>query len=113
MKLCGYHYSAGRLRKANDSTSIRRVLRALHHRIVDVQKKPPTKAQEFTDAQGAIDATLDAWLPSLIEANDSLIAALTRMRDLYLTGTAVPGADAILAEVEAALEKGTKTRRGF
>jgi hypothetical protein len=44
----------------------------------------------FTDAQAAIDATLDAWLPSLIESNDSLIAALTRLRDFYLAGTPMP-----------------------
>jgi hypothetical protein len=30
-----------------------------------MQKKPLARAKEFTDAQGAIDATLDAWLPSL------------------------------------------------
>jgi hypothetical protein len=80
---------------------------------VDVQRKAPTKAKEFTDAQGAIDATLDAWLPSLIETNDSLIAALTRLRDLYLAGTLEPEADAVLAEVEATLEKAARTRRGF
>jgi hypothetical protein len=78
-----------------------------------MQRKPPTKAEVFTDAQAAIDATLDAWLPSLIESNDSLIAALTRLRDFYLVGTPMPGAEAVLAEVEAALEQAAKTRRGF
>jgi hypothetical protein len=80
---------------------------------VDVQKKPPTKAEVFTDAQAAIDATLDAWLPSLIESNDSLIDALTRLRDLYLAGTPMPGAAPVLADVEAALEQAAKMRRGF
>jgi hypothetical protein len=80
---------------------------------VDVQKKPPTKAEVFTDAQAAIDATLDAWLPSLIESNDSLIAALTRLRDIYLAGTLMPGAAPVLADVEAALEQAAKMRRGF
>jgi hypothetical protein len=80
---------------------------------VELQRKPPAKAKEFTDAQGAIDATLDAWLPSLIESNDSLIAALTRLRDFYLTGEPMPGAEAVLTEVEAALEQAAKTRRGF
>jgi hypothetical protein len=75
--------------------------------------KPPAKAQEFTDAQGAIDFTLDTWLPCLIESNDSLIAALTRLRDFHLAGTPMPGAEAVLAEVEAALEQAAKTRRGF
>jgi hypothetical protein len=80
---------------------------------VDVQKRPPAKAEVFTDAQGAIDATLDPWLPSLIESNDSLIAALTRLRDFYLAGTPMPGAAPVLADVEAALEQAAKMRRGF
>jgi hypothetical protein len=78
-----------------------------------MQGKPPGKAKEFTDAQGAIDATLDAWLPSLIESNDSLVAALTRLRDFYLAGQPMPGAEGVLTEVEAALEQAAKTRRGF
>ena len=84
-----------------------------HHRTVEMQRKPPAKAQEFTDAQSAIDFTLDTWLPRLIESNDSLIAALTRLRDFYKTGTPMPGAEAVLAEVEAALEQAAKTQRGF
>ena len=80
---------------------------------MEPQRKPPAKAKEFTDAQGAIDATLDALLPRLIESNDSLIAALTRLRDFYLTGKPMPGAEAVLAEVEAALEQAAKTQRGF
>jgi hypothetical protein len=80
---------------------------------VDVQKKPPTKAEVFTDAQAAIDATLDAWLPILIESNDILIAALTRLRDFYLAGTPMPGAPPVLADVEAALEQAAKMRRGL
>ena len=85
----------------------------MHHRIVDVERKPPTKAKEFMDAQGAIDATLEAWLPSLVKSNDSLIAALTRLRDFYLAGTPMPGAAPVLADVEAALEQAAKMRRGF
>jgi hypothetical protein len=80
---------------------------------VDVPRKPPAKAKEFMDSQAAIDATLDTWLPSLVKSNDSLIAALTRLRDFYLTGTPMPGAEAVLAEVEAALEKAAKTPRVF
>jgi hypothetical protein len=80
---------------------------------VETQRKPPAKAKEFTDAQGAIDATLDALLPGLIKSNDSLIAALTRLRALYLTGKPLPGAEGVLIEVEAALEQAAKTRRGF
>ena len=89
------------------------MLRSQHPRIVDLPRKPPGKAKEFADAQGAIDATLDAWLPILIESNDSLFAALTRLRDLYVTGTPMTGSEAVLAEVEAALELGKKARRGF
>jgi hypothetical protein len=87
--------------------------RAQHHSIVDLQRKPPTKAKEFTDAQDAIDATLDAWLPILIESNDSLIAALTRLRNVFMAGTPIPDAEAVLAEVEAPLEQAAKARRGF
>jgi hypothetical protein len=57
---------------------------------VEAQRKPPAKAKEFTDAQGAIDATLDALLPGLIQSNDSLIAALTRLRALCLPGNRCP-----------------------
>ena len=80
---------------------------------MEIQKKPPVKAQEFTDAQAAIDATLDAWLPSLIKSNDRLIAALTRLRDFYLAGTPMPGAAPVLADVDAALEEAKKMQRGF
>ena len=80
---------------------------------MEIQRKPPAKAQDFTDAQGAIDFTLDTMLPRLIESNDSLIAALTRLRDFYLTGTRMPGAEAVVIEVEAALERAAKTQRGF
>jgi hypothetical protein len=48
-----------------------------------------------------------------MESNDSLIAALTRLRDFHLTGTPMPGAEGVLAEVEAALEQAAKTQRGF
>src|ERR1700745_2116880 len=66
-----------------------------HHRTVDFQRKPPAKAKRYQDAQDAIDATLDAWLPLLIETNDRLSAALTRLRDFYLTGTPMPGAEPV------------------
>jgi hypothetical protein len=65
------------------------------------------------DAQGTIDATLEAWLPSLIRSNDSLIAALTRLRDFYLAGPPIPGAAPVLADAEGALEQAAKARRGF
>lgn len=79
---------------------------------MDLQRKPPAKAKEYQDAQDAIDATLDAWLPRLIDTNDKLTAALVRLRDFHLTGTPLPGAEAVLTQVEAALEQAAKTRRG-
>jgi len=83
-----------------------------HHRSVDFQRKPPVKAKGYPDAQDAIDATLDAWLPRLIETNDRLSAALTHLRDFYLTGSPMPGAEPVLAEVDEALEQAAKTRKG-
>jgi hypothetical protein len=80
---------------------------------VDLQRKLPVKAKEYQDAQDAIDATLDAWLPRLIETNDRLTAALMSLRDFYLTGTPRPHAETVLAEVEAALEQAAKTRKGI
>ena len=67
----------------------------------------------FQDAQDAIDATLDAWLPILIENNDRLIVALTRLRDCYLAGTPIPRAEDVLAGVEAALDQAGRLQRGF
>jgi hypothetical protein len=80
---------------------------------MDLGRKPPARTKEFKDAQDAIDATLDALLPRLIETNEILTASLIRLRDFYLTGTPMPGAEAVLADVEAALEVAAKTRRGF
>ena len=80
---------------------------------MDAAKKPAIKATSFVDAQSAIDATLEAWLPSLIRSNDSLIAALTRLRDFYLAGPPIPGGASVLADVEDALEQAAKARRGF
>jgi hypothetical protein len=80
---------------------------------VEAANRPPIKATSFIDAQSAIDATLDALLPGLIASNESLVAALKRLRDFHLTGTQMPGADAVLAEVEAALQQATKAQRGF
>jgi hypothetical protein len=83
-----------------------------HHRTVDFQRKPPAKAKGYQDAQDAIDATLDAWLPRLIETNDRLSAALMGLRDFYLAGPPMPGAETVLAEVEQALKQAAKTRKG-
>jgi hypothetical protein len=67
---------------------------------------PPSRATLFPDAQGAIEGTLDAWLPPLIEANEILTAALIRIRDVHLAG--VPSDNAILVDVVMALETAAK-----
>jgi hypothetical protein len=112
-KLCGYRCAPQQLRKAEDHAHICRRLTARHHTCVEAANRPPIKATSFIDAQSAIDATLDALLPGLIASNESLVAALKRLRDFHLTGTQMPGADAVLAEVEAALQQATKAQRGF
>jgi hypothetical protein len=81
----------------------------LHHRDVSLPKKPSSKATVFPDAQGAIEGTLDAWLPPLIQANEILTAALIRIRDFHLAGA--PSDNAILIDVVTALEAATKAQK--
>jgi hypothetical protein len=75
---------------------------------VSSPKKSP-RAAVFPDAQGAIEGTLDAWLPPLIEANEILTAALIRIRDFHLDG--VPSDNAILVDVVTALEAAAKAQK--
>jgi hypothetical protein len=49
----------------------------------DTQKKPPGRAIEFPDSQTAIDDLVDDWLPSLIESNEILTAALVCVKGFY------------------------------
>jgi hypothetical protein len=53
---------------------------------MDPAKKPPHKVVTFDDAQAAIDGTLEAWLPRLVESNDALEQALLLLRDLHFAG---------------------------
>ncbi len=53
---------------------------------MDTPKKPPTA---FVDSQAAIDGTLEAWLPRLIESNEGLVAALERIKKLHSSGEPV------------------------
>jgi hypothetical protein len=76
---------------------------------VSSPKKLSSKATVFPDAQGAIEGTLDAWLPPLIEANEILTAALIRIRDFHLAG--VPSDNAILLDVVTALEAAGKAQK--
>jgi hypothetical protein len=81
----------------------------LHHKDVTSPKKPSSKATVFPDAQGAIEGTLDAWLPPLIEANEILSAALIRVRDFHLAG--VPSDNAIMVDVVTALEAAARAQK--
>ncbi len=85
----------------------------LHRTIVESPKKPPSKATKFPDAQGAIEGTLEAWLPGLIESNQILTVALLRLRDLYLPQEPPASADRVLAEIEAALEMAARVQKGL
>jgi hypothetical protein len=74
-------------------------------------RKPPTSLVAFVDSQAAIDGTLEAWLPRLIESNEILVAALERLRDLCSTGDRVDTGE-VLSEVETALERAASMQRG-
>jgi hypothetical protein len=80
--------------------------------VVDTPKKPPTSLMAFTDSQAAIDGTLEAWLPRLIESNEILVAALERVRDLHSGGEPVDATE-VRSEVETALERAASMQRGF
>jgi hypothetical protein len=71
----------------------------------DTQKKPPGRAIEFPDSQTAIDGLLDDWLPSLIESNEILTAALVRVKGFCIAESSTVFANRVLAEVNIALER--------
>jgi hypothetical protein len=79
--------------------------------VVDTQKKPPTSLVAFVDSQAAIDGTLEAWLPRLIESNEILVAALERLRNLFSAGEPVDTGK-VLSEIETALERAASMQRG-
>jgi hypothetical protein len=79
---------------------------------VDTPKKPPSSLIGFMDSQAAIDGTLEAWLPRLIENNQILIAALMRVRDLHSAGEPVDPEE-VLLEVDTALERAANIHKGF
>jgi hypothetical protein len=66
----------------------------------------------FMDAQAAIAGTLESWLPRLIASNDALEAALSLLRDHYLTRHGLPES-AVLKQVEDALSKAVKAKSAF
>ena len=71
----------------------------------NAEKKPPGRVIGFPDSQTAIDGLLDDWLPSLIETNEILTAALVRVKGFCLTESSTVVADRVLAEVDTALER--------
>jgi hypothetical protein len=85
----------------------------LQHRAMLQTKRVPHSVAEFPDIHAAIDGLLDAWLPRLIVSNEILFAALVRVRDYHLAGAPETGADGVLADVEAALERAARAQNGF
>jgi hypothetical protein len=79
---------------------------------VEIPKKPDINLIAFKDSQAAIDGTLEAWLPRLIESNEVLVAALERIKKLHSSGEPV-ASEKVLLEINLALEKAATTQRGL
>jgi hypothetical protein len=79
---------------------------------VETPKIPSSSLVGFKDSQAAIDGTLEAWLPRLIENNEILVAALVRVRDLHSAGEPVDPEE-VLHEVETALERAANIHKGL
>jgi hypothetical protein len=75
-------------------------------------KKPAHSVIRFEDSQSAIDGTLEAWLPRLLESNDALEKALLLLRDLHL-GRHTTDEAVVLRKVEDALDKAAKAQSAF
>jgi hypothetical protein len=80
--------------------------------LVEIPKKPDINLIAFKDSQAAIDGTLEAWLPRLIESNEALVAALERIKKLYSSGEPVASKE-VLLEINTALEKAAAMQRGL
>ena len=76
-------------------------------------KKPSVTAIAYPDAQSAVDAVLEAWLPRLIESNERLMTALVKLRESYLTGTPPGEADEVLAQAKTALAQAAMVQKGY
>ena len=81
-------------------------------RVMDLPKKPPAKADTYLDTQSSADAVLEAWLPRLIESNEALMAAIVRLRDLYLAEGPRAEAKEVLVQVRVALERAEMVQKG-
>jgi hypothetical protein len=78
----------------------------------DNHKKPPIKVRIFPDAQIAIDDLLDDWLPRLSKSNEILIAALLSIKGLCSVESSSGIAQRVLAEVDVALERDSRVKKG-
>ena len=63
---------------------------------MEIPKKPDINLIAFKDSQAAIDGTLEAWLPRLIESNEILVAALERIKKLHSSGEPVASKEVLL-----------------
>jgi hypothetical protein len=68
-------------------------------------KEAAREGVEFPDSQTAIDGLLDDWLPSLIERNEILTAALVCVKGFCMAESSTVAADRVLAEVDIAPER--------
>ena len=75
-------------------------------------KRPAINLIAFKDSQAAIDGTLEAWLPRLIESNEILVAALERIKQLHSSGRPV-ASEEVLLEINMALEKAAIMQGGL
>jgi hypothetical protein len=80
--------------------------------VMDSPKKPPAKADTYLDTQSSADAVLETWLPRLIESNEALMAAIVRLRDLYLAEGPRTEAKEVLVQVRVALERAEMVQKG-
>lgn len=78
---------------------------------MDTPKKPPDRVAWYPDPQAAIDSLLDTWLPRLAASNEILTEALLRVRNSLAEGDPLAKAE-MLAEVQRAIEKAERARRG-
>jgi hypothetical protein len=79
---------------------------------MDSPKKPPAQATINLDTQPAAATVLEEWLPRLVESNEALIAALVKLRDVYLAGGPRTEAKEVLVQVRVALERAEMVQKG-
>ena len=80
--------------------------------LVEKPKRPAINLIAFKDSQAAIDGTLEAWLPRLIESNEILVAALEHIKILHSSGEPVVSEE-VLLEIRTALKRAATMQRGL